>query len=90
MSFVRGDFFFKFVFLLHKDKKGNFFSYHLHDTRRQRYMLQRPHAYNLNLGKRFINVPKANKLSYPVITYAKIKLEEIIVLSSWAESSLFK
>lgn len=53
-------------------------------------MLQRPHAYNLNLGKRFINVPKANKLSYPVITYAKIKLEEIIVLSSWAESSLFK
>lgn len=33
-------------------------------------------------------MPKANNLSYPVITYAKIKLEEIIVLSSWAESSL--
>lgn len=76
---MKGDFF-KFVILLHKNKKGFFFPYHFSDTPGQLCMLQKHHTYNLNVGKRFINVPEANQLPCPVITYAKIKLEETIVL----------
>lgn len=57
-SFMKGDFFLICIFVTWESK--GIFSYHLYDSPRQQCLLQKHNAYNLNLGKRFINVPKAN------------------------------